>query len=223
MGEKSERAELAAKTHAMPKTIGGSYLSMSAELMAYRTKSTGESEVEPRLLNMSNWLPDAWHPRHLTHHLSAIIRAGITTRGDLGRLHDALSRQVQGDGLLVAALGASVTADFGGAVGLWQDRYPVRHVGYLRSCTGASQCARPGWLLPVLSMISSLGAQRPSADANARPDKLASASSTMVNCGKAGSSIARYLECTASLVPEMADVIIVDAATVDYRDLQARR
>ena len=40
-------------------------------------------------------------------------------------------------------------------------------------------------------------------------------SSAVVNCGQAGSPLSRYVECTSTMVPANADLILIDAATID--------
>jgi hypothetical protein len=65
--------------------------------------------------------PD-WHPSNLTSQLVDMLRAGVGGVGDLARLRRFLRRLRAGRPVLVAAIGASVVADYGGAIGYMQDR-----------------------------------------------------------------------------------------------------
>ena len=148
-----------------------------------------------------------WHPSRLPRDLKKLLRAGVTSAGDLGRLQQALTRLERGDSLVLSAVGASVTADYGGALGRLQDRFDLAYTGNLRKCTGAAACEWAGWLLPVFSYLT-----------RAANDTMAT-SVSFANVGQAGTGLSRYLECTGSVVPEHSDIILVDASTVDYGNL----
>ena len=156
----------------------------------------------------ATWLPSPWHPANLPVPLVASLRRGVSRRGNQGRLVNALSRLKSGRGLVLTAIGASVTADFGGAVGAMQDQFALTYFGTPRRCT--HECVRAGWLLPLLALLTT----DPFVAGNG------AAAATLVNSGQAGTSLFRYLECTGTLVPDKADVILIDAATIEYNDLK---
>ena len=135
-----------------------------------------------------------------------LLRDGVSRVGHQGRLTQALARLRRGKGLVLAAIGASVTADHGGIVGEMQDKFSLTFFGGVRSCAG--KCVRAGWLLPLLALLAS-DTFSPAGGPHAM----------LVNSGQSGTFLGRYLECTGTLVPEKADVILIDAATVSYSDL----
>lgn len=152
-------------------------------------------------------LAASWHPESLPAGLAAMLRRGVLRKGRLDRLREALSAVDAGRPLTVVAIGASVTANHGGAVGVFQDQFPLRYIAPVSSCTGL--CDRPGWLRPVFDFITPPATRHPR--------------SVLVNAGQAGVGLYRYLDCTATVVPDAADLVIIDAATIKSHPAQHER
>ena len=79
-------------------------------------------------------LAASWHPESLPAGLAAMLRRGVLRKGRLDRLREALSAVDAGRPLTVVAIGASVTANHGGAVGVFQDQFPLRYIAPVSSC-----------------------------------------------------------------------------------------
>lgn len=129
--------------------------------------------------------------------LAAMYRAGVVHRGDPRRLQGALRRAAAGLPIIVAAVGASVTSDFGGGYGAYQDRFRLSYVG-APSMWHAGRSPF-GWLRPIFDEA-----------AGAAPHNR----SALVNCGRAAAQLGAYLGCTATITPDKTDIFIVDAATI---------
>lgn len=165
-----------------------------------RALALRQKQLARQLNDQENWLPATWEPSSMPAELVAQLRAGVMQAGHLGRLHQALERVGRGEPLVLAAVGASVTSDFGGIVGEMQDRHRLGYIGHPGRCH--TQCVHFGWLLPIFRFLTrgtngSL-AQNPA--------------SAVVNCGQAARQVSTYLDCTASAVPHTADIIIMDGA-----------
>ena len=148
-----------------------------------------------------DWLPEQWQPSSLSENLNSRLRAGVTQAGHLGRLRQAMAKARGGKPIVMVGLGASVTSDFGGAVGYMQERYSLGYIGVPKTCRG--DCVRYGWMLPVFRYLTQHGAAR---------NINGSEPSSLVNCGQAARFVSSYIDCTASSVPENADLIIVDGS-----------
>ena len=145
-------------------------------------------------------LPLRWTPTGWSSSFARMLRKGVVHWGDPSRLVDAMVRARAGQPITVVAVGASVTALNGGVIGAWQDQYPgISYISPLHKCTG--RCVVPGWLLPAFEAIVPSAQRHPN--------------SSWVNAGHAGSAITDYLECTRNVLPTRADVLIVDAASVE--------
>lgn len=173
----------------------------------------------------------AWHPSALSPHLQAMLRAGAIP-GETERLRAVLRSLRRGnDSVLVTALGASVTADYGGAVGHMQDRFLLGYSGMPSQIRGAK--VKPGWLLPIGDFLFSLGRRssgsqstrgghRIAADAGnsdgmhwlAAPNATSPSNVQLVNAACAGHKLDHYLTCLATKVPLDTNLFLVDAATV---------
>ena len=127
--------------------------------------------------------------------------SGVAVEGDLTRLALALSRARGGDALTLVGMGGSMTADHGGMWATMQEAHALAYPGTSDGC--GPGCVRSGWLLDafeyLMQLVNSTRAQNMSA---------------VVNAGLPGSPLPRYLDCTATLVPEDADIVIIDAATI---------
>ena len=148
-----------------------------------RGKSALPEQAQP-----SAWLPHSWEPSQLPARLISRLRAGVANVGHLGRLRRALSHPP----LILAGLGSSVTADFGGVVGSMQDRFQLAYMGTPRRCRNG--CVLFGWLLPIYRFASMNG----------------TGDSALVNCGISARMIGNYGDCMHTALPEDADLIIVD-------------
>ena len=136
--------------------------------------------------------------------LTALYRQGVVHNGStlglpdpMRRLQRVLHRADSGLPVIVAGVGASVVGDFGGVVGRFQDRFRLAYCCTPSFIRGTAM--RSGWLLPIFAEV-----------AGAVPHN----GSALVNCGRPGNPIGCFLGCTATLVPENADLLIVDAATI---------
>ena len=146
-----------------------------------------------------DWLPDRWQPSNIPAELATRLRAGVSRLGHLGRVRRVLARVDRGEPIVMAALGSSVTSDFGGAVGYMQERFKLGYIGVPRKCRG--KCVQYGWLLPIFRFLT----QNQAAAHNMQ-------NASLVNCGQAARFISTYLDCTSSAVPETADLIIIDGS-----------
>ena len=87
-------------------------------------------------------LSPAWHPATLPRNISIFIDQGVVYNGNIARLRSL--RHSRRNPLVVAAFGASMTAEHGGQ---------ARH---LHGC----RCAHPGWLLPIIGLLEQTFTQR---------------------------------------------------------------
>ena len=145
-------------------------------------------------------LAHGYHPSSIHPKLAQQVAKGVHSEGNLLRLREALRRTELGEPTVLLALGSSVTASFGGAVGRMQDRYKLAYSatgsGMPRWCTGI--CVNAGWLLPIRSFLA-----RPGTNV------------TLVNAGRNSESVAGLMKgCTASFVPSEADIVLLDAASI---------
>lgn len=144
-------------------------------------------------------LPE-WNPMFMNSSLRRKLSAGIANMGDPTRLLKVLRRVNDGQGVTLAALGASVTAEYGGAIGEMQDTFKRREGiifhGELSGCHAG--CVKQGWLLPVLDYLIGLNH---------------SARLLLANAGVAGNMFPVYSTCFDMQVPK-ADLYIVDTASI---------
>jgi len=122
---------------------------------------------------------------------------GVASLGDLRqrlRIQSALSGH---EPVTIAALGASVTADYGGIDGDVQAAHPASCASALRRC--GRGCRFSGWLQEA---VATLGAALPAARLQA------------VNCGMPGNPLTAAAHCLESHVPSTADLVVVDGATI---------
>ena len=103
--------------------------------------------------------------------------------------------------MVVAGVGSSMVADFGGVVGRTQARFPLGYMGTARMCRAG--CVKPGWLFPMMGLLHQLApppptpptpSQRQQADADA--DGL-----SLVNCGLPSCGLDCFLDCTDTKAP----------------------
>ena len=87
-------------------------------------------------------LSPAWHPATLPRNISIFMDQGVVYNGSIARLRSL--RHSRRNPLVVAAFGASMTAEHGGR---------ARH---LHGC----RCAHPGWLLPIIGLLEQTFTQR---------------------------------------------------------------
>ena len=145
-------------------------------------------------------LPPSWHPSNIPLELARLATRGVHSSGDLTRLRAALRRRQRGEPCVILALGSSVTASFGGAIGRMQDSYAVAYSatgsGMPRWCTKA--CVNAGWLLPIHSFLST-----PRTNVS------------VVNAGRNSESVSGLMKgCTASFIPSEVDIVLLDAASI---------
>ena len=159
--------------------------------------------------------PD-WHPSNFNKRLRDALRAGVAGQGNAARLRRVLRTLRAGkETVVVTAVGASVTADFGGIVGYMQDHFALGYTGWPSKVKGST--IRPGWLLPIGDMLHTL---TPSGAAGApwlSPNGSSSSSPStveLVNAACAGHKLDAYLYCLATRVPVSTDLFLVDAATI---------
>ena len=116
-------------------------------------------------------LPTRWHPANFSAGLSDALGGGVAHEGRLRRLAQALLRGARGEGLLVAGVGSSMMADFGGVVGATQTRFALGHMGTALTCRGS--CVKTGWLFPLMAMLR---------------EQVAALRRTAARCGRASAS-----------------------------------
>ena len=171
------------------------------EVSQPRTPPVSRKALEAAALAQpAAWLPPDWHPSNLSASLRERLRAGVAQVGHHGRLRKVLERRERGEPLIIAALGNSVTADFGGVVGKMQDRFHLGYIGTPRRCK--AKCLEYGWLLPIFRYMTEHEGQTPRANGTG--------TSAVVNCGQAARYLSQYTDCMHSAMPENADLIIVD-------------
>lgn len=122
---------------------------------------------------------------------------GVGNLGDLRqrlRIQSALTGR---EPVTIAALGASVTADYGGIDGDVQAAHPAACASALRRC--GRGCRFSGWLQEA---VATLSVALPTARLHA------------VNCGMPGNPLTAAAQCLESHVPSTADVVVVDGATI---------
>ena len=118
--------------------------------------------------------------------------------GRLRRLAQALLRGARGEGLLVAGVGSSMMADFGGVVGATQNRFALGHMGTALTCRGS--CLKTGWLFPLMAMLrEQVAALRRTLRPRER-ERNASGLVSLINCGLPSCSLDCYLDCTRTKV-----------------------
>ena len=122
--------------------------------------------------------------------------------GDLRRLRAALQRAEAGQPLTVAAVGASVTSDYGGMHGWMQESFSLGLLGKPARCRGS--CAIPGWLLPPLGYLQQVAANA----SNVR----------LVNCGMSGHKLSSFSSCMLTKLPAAADIVLVEAASINQAE-----
>ena len=83
-----------------------------------------------------------------------------------------------------------------------QERFKLGYVGLPGRCTG--RCVHLGWALPIFRFLQQLGG------VNGSTCSTAANASAIVNAGQAARYVDNYLDCTASVVPAEADIIVVD-------------
>ena len=161
---------------------------------AVRLASAGALAEALRVHAPPDWKPRSWPPE-----LASMLARGVLCRGRPERLLRAMRDARLGKPVVVAAVGSSLTANLGGAVGMWQDRFS--ELTYVSPLAGVTEnVIVPGWLLPVFEAIA--------------PRARRHAESVLVNVGQAGSPLSAYKMCTRQVLPSRADVIIVDAAAI---------
>ena len=163
------------------------------------SKSAFKVALAASQANHSSWLPPEWHPSRLPEDFVHELRGAIGQMGHLGRLRRVLDRVARNEPIVVAGLGNSVTADFGGVVGAMQDRFPIGYIGTPRRSTGRHLLY--GWLLPVFQYLT-----EHEIPAGSSPEQ----SSAIVNCGQAARFLSNYLDCMHTTLPVDADLIFID-------------
>ena len=154
-----------------------------------------------------SWLPNAHDQR-----MRNALRAGISNGND-ERIRAMLQRLRAGHEIVVTAIGASVTADHGGAVGWMQDKFLLGYSGTPSQCT--RQCVKPGWLLPVGDFLWRLQAGRGHSNTPWPGARAPNSSKVLlVNAGNAGHKLDYVSHCLATKVPLETDLFIVDASAV---------
>jgi hypothetical protein len=161
-----------------------------------------------------SWDDPCWHAS-LSPRILALLRGGgIVHEGDLTRLSNVVRRARVGQPLMLTAIGSSMTADYAGMDAGHQDRAELALPGTPGACKRG--CVKFGWLLSffrfLVAKIDGEGNERAHVDDKAT--QWIGMHRTFVNAGVPGHPLRRYLECTPTLVPHDADVIIVDAANI---------
>ena len=166
-----------------------------------------------------------WHPQRIESRLRESLHAG-TTIGQPARLRRVLRTLREGrEDITVTGIGASVTADFGGAVGWMQDRFSLGYSGLPSFVHGDD--VKPGWMLPFADFLFSLGPAGASGASWLTASRNESDSEhgkvLVVNAGCAGHKLDSYMFCLATRVPPTTDLFLVDAATVptNLREIEA--
>ena len=126
------------------------------------------------------------------------LRGAVSVPGSTARLSAAFARARAGSPLVLAAVGASNVANFGGANGTAQSSFGLssQDMGIANCCQG---CIKPGWLSTFFDYL--------------RDELLPPGDHKFANCGSSGCMTSCMLECTASRVPASADIVLVDAAS----------
>ena len=126
------------------------------------------------------------------------LRGAVSVPGSTARLSAAFARVRAGSPLVLAAVGASNVANFGGVNGTAQSSFGLssQDEGIANCCQG---CIKPGWLSTFFDYL--------------RDELLPPGDHMFANCGKSGCMTSCILECTASRVPASADIVLVDGAS----------
>ena len=161
-------------------------------------------------------LDDAWHPSALTPRLREALRAGVSGHSvDGHRLERVLRRVQAGQPITISAVGASLTADYAGAVGWMQDSFSnLGYIGLPKSCREDANCVVPGWMMPVADLLYRRFTRHHGADGETEGAWRQRGSNVLlVNAGIAGRPIEAFSSCLGSRLPAASDLIVVDAAS----------
>ena len=90
----------------------------------------GRNQAWKSMLASENaWLSREWQPSVLPESLLSMLSDGIVRQGSTWRLRKALQQARSGAPFVLAGVGASITADFGGVIGFMQDQFDVGLIG----------------------------------------------------------------------------------------------
>ena len=162
-------------------------------------------------------LQTEWHPFAFGASMQNALRSGIKGGHANGRLERVLRKIRAGKHVVITALGASVTSDYAGAIGWMQRRFSLGYVGIPQKCHDIPSCLAPGWMLPVVDLLS----RRFSPSAGAWPPLSINTSHkglTFINAGVAARKMELFADCLTSRVPASTDLFVLDAASNPLQD-----